>query len=76
MAQLTIYLDADSFHRIVAAAARENDSVSGWAKKRLLRSLKDQWPIGFFDLVGALGQEDFQRPPQPDYPLDSQREPL
>ena len=76
MAQLTIYLDDDSIRRIEAAAERDKSSVSRWVKNRLLQSLEDQWPPRFFDLCGALGQDDLNRPPQPDFSLDAPRESL
>jgi hypothetical protein len=76
MAQLTIYMDDESIRRIEDAAVRENSSVSGWVKKRLLQSLEDHWPSGYFELLGTLGQEDLQRPPQPDFSLDAPRESL
>jgi hypothetical protein len=76
MAQLTIYLDDDSLRRIENAAEREKSSVSRWVKQRLLQSLEDQWPPRYFDLFGALGPGDLERPPQPDPALDAPRESL
>jgi hypothetical protein len=76
VAQLTIYLDDESIRRIEEAAMRDNSSVSRWVKNRLLLSLEDQWPSRYFDLFGALGEDDLQRPPQPDFTLDGPRETL
>jgi hypothetical protein len=76
MAQLTIYLDDTSIKMIEDAAAREKSSVSGWVKKRLLHSLDDQWPAGYFDVFGSLGESDLKRPPQPDFSADAPRESL
>lgn len=67
MAKLTITMDDESIRRIEDAAARENCSVSDWAKRRLLQSLEDQWPAGYSDLFGVLEHADLQRPRQPDF---------
>lgn len=76
MAQLTIYIDEDSIKRIETAAARENSSVSGWVKKRLLQSLEDTWPKEFLAVLGALSESDLQRPVEPETASDAPREPL
>ena len=76
MAQLTIYLDDESIHKISEAAARENSSVSRWVKSRLLTALETQWPSGYFDVFGSLLDADLERPNQPDTNRDAHRESL
>ncbi len=76
MAQLTIYLDDSSIKMIEDAAAREKSSVSGWVKKRLVQSLEDQWPPGYFNLFGSLGENDLIVPPAPEFSQDAPRESL
>jgi hypothetical protein len=76
MAQLTIYLDDESLHRIESAAGRENSSVSKWVKNRLIRSLEDQWPADYYQLLGSLADSDLERPSDPAPSADSPRESL
>lgn len=76
MAQLTIYLDDESIKRIERAASREQSSVSGWVKRRLIQSLDDQWPEGYFDLFGSLEEGDLVKPPDLDPADDAPRESL
>jgi hypothetical protein len=74
MAQLTIYLDDESIRKIEVAAAREKSSVSGWVKKRLIQSLEEQWPEEYFELFGALGEDDLHRPSETGFMADAPRE--
>ena len=68
MAQLTIYLDEATLRQVVSAAKREHASTSQWVKKRLAASLHGTWPARYFELFGALAQDDtFRRPPQPSW---------
>ena len=74
MAQITIYMNEETMKKIKTAARKEHDSVSRWVKKRLVRSLENKWPEGFFDLFGSLKDDDsFKRPTQPDWSLDRKR---
>lgn len=76
MAQLTIYLDENSIHRIEAAAEAEHISVSRWVKARLIRSLDGEWPAGYFALEGALEECDLRMVAEPNPAYDVPREPL
>ena len=63
MAQLTLYVDEKIMGLFKQAAKHEKESISSWAKKRLMASLRNHWPKGFFELAGALKDEDnFQSP--------------
>lgn len=76
MGQLTIYLDDSSLRRVKSAARRERRSVSQWVKERLVRQLDHVWPDGYFELMGSLADEAFERPAQPAVTADSKREQL
>lgn len=77
MAQLTIYLDGETLKKIEGAARREHESISGWVKKRLVLSLKNSWPAGYFDVFGALSKDNnFKRPEQTTFDQDTSRQTL
>lgn len=76
MAQLTIYLDEQSIHRIEEAAAAEHLSVSRWIKARLIRSLDGEWPAGYFALEGSLEEHDLRMVAEPNPSYDAPRESL
>jgi hypothetical protein len=64
MAQLTIYLDAESQRLIEAAAAREGSSLSRWARGDWLRQQhrKDgRRGSPFSELFGSISDESSQR---------------
>jgi len=74
MSQLTIYLDEPSMREIKRSARREHVSVSKWARRRLCEAVRHTWPSDYFDLFGALGDEDLARPAQSDLAADAKRE--
>ena len=77
MAQLTVYLDEATLKRVSSAAKREHESISRWVKKRLAASLQSTWPAHYFELFGALADDEtFKRPPQPSWSHDAKRERL
>ena len=63
MAQITLYIDEKTMSLFKRAAKHERESISSWAKKRLVTSLRNHWPKGFFQLAGALKDaDDFKVP--------------
>ena len=62
MPQVTLYFDETTLRRVERAATLGNVSVSKWVRGRLLRSLEDDWPDGYFDLFGAIQDPSFDRP--------------
>lgn len=62
MAQVTIYLDDETLKRVERAAKKTGTSISAWVKGRLVTSLDDDWPAGYFDLLGSLADSDLERP--------------
>jgi len=73
MAQLTIYIDDRCRKRIAAAAKQARTSVSRWVTEKLTKALEDEWPEGFFQVLGSLADSDLERPPQPNPRHDSRR---
>ena len=77
MAQLTVYLDDVTLRQIEFAAKREHESISRWVKKRLVTSLQHTWPANYFELFGALADDEtFRRPPPPSWSHDARRQRL
>ena len=62
MPQLSLYFDETTLRRVERAAKLGNVSVSKWVRGRLLRSLEDDWPDGYFDLFGVIQDPSFDRP--------------
>jgi hypothetical protein len=73
MAQLTIYLDDETFRKITQAAEEERSSVSKWVKKQLVTALERNWPAGYFQIVGSLADEEIERPEQREWEDDLPR---
>lgn len=73
MAQVTIYLDEITAHRVSAAAEGSGVSVSSWVRGTLERALGNQWPDRYFELFGALADSGLERPPQPQTDTDAPR---
>jgi hypothetical protein len=65
MPQISLYMDRASLDRITAAARREKKSVSAWARDRLVRETRAEWPESLVATFGALRGSALQRPPQP-----------
>lgn len=64
MAQLTLYVDEKTISLFKQAAKHEKESISSWAKKRLMTSLRTHWPKEFLQLAGALKDEDDFKAPE------------
>jgi len=63
MAQLTIYLDANSSGLIEAAAKREALSLSRWAREKLvLAAGSPAWPKGYASVLGSISDDTFRVP--------------
>ncbi len=55
MAQLTVYIDENTFKKIHMEAKREGTSVSKWVKSKLEASLTHKgWPPGYFEWLRSL----------------------
>lgn len=74
MAQVTIYLDAETEARMREAARAAGVSYSKWVARLIAERTQSEWPQSVRDLAGAWAEErDFERPPQGG---DVPREPL
>ena len=76
MSQVSLYLDDDVLKRVRRVAAVKGESISAWVRQQILHGLQGQWPEGYFDLFGALADENFKRPPQGSMGRDLKRESL
>lgn len=74
MSQVTIYVPENEVRAIRQAARQARQSVSEWARERMTPQLKPTWPPDWFSLFGALKDETFQRPVQPESLTDARRE--
>ena len=76
MPQLSIYVNKEMRKKIERAAKIERCSVSSWARNKLARAIENTWPEGYFEIFGALADQDFERPPQGSFRDDTPRESL
>lgn len=65
MPQISLYIDKESLKRITAAAKRDKKSVSAWARERLVREPRAEWPAEFVAALGSVPDGTLKRPPQP-----------
>ncbi len=52
MAQMAIYIDNQLAGRLEKAVKASGKSKSKWVAEAIRRSLRDEWPEGFFELAG------------------------
>ncbi len=76
MAQMSIYLNEETLHKIKEAAEKEGVSVSEWVRNRLMESLEDRWPRNYFDLFGSVEEDELTRPRPLPFDRDSDRSSL
>ena len=76
MSQITIYLDNNTINLVNKSASQEHESVSAWIKKRILRSLSNEWPASFRQSLGRLEKDDLVEPKEIDFSKDARREQL
>lgn len=60
MAQISIYMDADTVKKMKAAAAAEGMSVSAWLVRLVKERIDPSWPAEVAELAGSW--EDFPSP--------------
>jgi hypothetical protein len=76
MPQISLYIDADTLKKVETRAKQDRISLSKWVGKALKKSIKDEYPEGFFQLCGALKETSFEIPPQGKFEDDCRRERL
>jgi hypothetical protein len=74
MPQISLYIDKETLKEVTERAKAEKLSISKWVLARVKKSVKDEYPPGFFDLCGSLKDEPFERPPQIPFEYDAPRE--
>ncbi len=66
MPQLSLYLDDGTLKLVERAAKLKNTSISKWVRGKVLQSLKNEWPDGYFDLFGAVEDSSLDAPAEPE----------
>ncbi len=65
MPQLSIYLDEETATLLERAVSLSGTSVSKWVRKQIQRSLREDWPEGYFQLFGSVDDASFSEPEEP-----------
>ena len=60
MPQISLYIDKETLEKVETAAKTEHISISKWVGRRIKNAVNQEYPNGFFDLFGAIGDESFQ----------------
>ncbi len=60
MPQISLYIDKDTLTKIEKAAAKERISISKWVGNNLKKTIKGNYPPGYFDLFGSITDESFE----------------
>lgn len=66
MPQLSLYFDDGTLKMVEKAAKLSNTSISKWVRSKVIQSLENEWPDGYFDLFGSIGDTSFDAPAEPD----------
>ena len=66
MPQLSLYFDEKTLKMVERAARLSNTSISKWVKGKVVESLENEWPDGYFELFGSIGDPSFEAPAEPD----------
>jgi hypothetical protein len=64
MPQISLYIDEITLQTLEKREKQDKTSVSKWVGERIKKSMRDEYPPGFFDLFGSLKNVEFERPPQ------------
>jgi hypothetical protein len=64
MPQISLYIDEITLRTLEQRAKQDKISVSNWVGERIKKSMRDEYPRGFFDLFGSLKNVEFELPPQ------------
>ena len=62
MPRLSLYFDDATLKLVEKAAKLSNTSISKWVRSRVLQSLENEWPEGYFNLFGAIEDNSFDVP--------------
>ena len=76
MPQLSLYFDDATLKLVEKAAQHSNTSISRWVRGKVLESLENEWPEGYFTLFGSIEDHSFEVPVDPIEPSTTPRETL
>jgi hypothetical protein len=77
VAQMTLYLDAETEEKVRVAARQAGKSLSRWAGEQLAKAAgAGKWPDGYFDLFGSVDDESFRVAEEIPRSIDTKREEL
>lgn len=76
MPQISLYIDKETLSKIQKAAEKEHISISKWVGKNIKKVIKDDYPIGYFELFGSISDDTFQAPSKNSFNDDFKREQL
>lgn len=65
MPQISLYVNDTNLSQIEEAAKNAHKSISGWVLEKVLLQLKPSYSQEFVDVFGAVKDDSFQRPEQP-----------
>ena len=76
MPQLSLYLDQKTMDLVEKMAKIDKTSISKWVGGKLKSSVKNNWPIQYFDNYGVLAEDDFAEIKDLSLSEDTERETL
>ena len=76
MPQISLYFDETLARAIGDGASKNNISVSKYVSTILYQHINDEWPEGYFEVLGSLAESTLRRPMQPNTALNAPREQL
>lgn len=76
MGQVTIYLEEDIEHKMVAAAKSAHLSKSKWIARLIQDKVANEWPQSIVDLAGSWKDFSTIEEIRADIGKDAEREPL
>jgi hypothetical protein len=62
MPQISLYIDEMTLKTLEKRAKQDNTSISKWVGEKINKSIRDEYPQGFFDLFGSLKNVEFELP--------------
>lgn len=74
--QISLYFDEVLYKEVKCAAKKKEVSISSFVSEIVKEHLDDEWPEGYFDLIGSLRDDPLGLPEELPWELDSPREEL
>lgn len=76
MPQISLYIDESTLEKVECAAKKENISISKWVAQQIRTKIEPEYPVGFEDLFGSIGDASFVTPERVGFAKDLKRESL